>query len=172
MKYPFPKLLLLFLLFTSPVFIACANVPKIEFASAQPNKSKLYNIKKVVDGDTFWLDNGTAKGLKVRLIGVNAPESRKVNRKDVEYFGKEAKIYLTKFLSNKRVRLVYDVAPIDRYGRTLAYVYLEDGTFLNAHLVKNGYASVMTIPPNVKYADYFVKLQRDARLNNRGLWRR
>jgi len=54
----------------------------------------------------------------------------------------------------------------------LAYVYLEDGTFLNAHLVKNGYASVMTIPPNVKYADYFVKLQREARLNKRGLWRR
>jgi micrococcal nuclease len=125
-----------------------------------------------VDGDTFWIDNGTAKGLKVRLIGVNAPESRKTNRKDVEYFGKEAKNYLIKFLSNKRVRLVYDIAPKDRYGRALAYVYLEDGTFLNAHLVKNGYASVMTIPPNVKYADYFVKLQREARLNKRGLWRR
>ena len=125
-----------------------------------------------MDGDTFWIDNGTDKGLKVRLIGVNAPESRKTNRKDVEYYGKEAKNYLTKFLSNKRVRLVYDVVPKDRYGRTLAYVYLEDGTFLNAHLIKNGYASVMTIPPNVKYADYFVKLQRESRLNRRGLWGR
>ena len=172
MKSIFHKIFLLFLLFTAPVFIACSNIPDKEIASSQPNKSKLYSIKKIVDGDTFWIDNGTAKGLKVRLIGVNAPESRKTNRKDVEYFGKEAKNYLIKFLSNKRVRLVYDIAPKDRYGRALAYVYLEDGTFLNAHLVKNGYASVMTIPPNVKYADYFVKLQREARLNKRGLWRR
>jgi micrococcal nuclease len=125
-----------------------------------------------VDGDTFWIDNGTAKGLKVKLIRVNAPESCKTNRKDVEYFGIEAKNYLTKLLRNKIVRLVYDVAPQDRFGRALAYVYLEDGTFLNGHLVKNGYASVMTIPPNVKYADYFVKLQREARLNKRGLWGR
>ncbi|WP_291403163.1 thermonuclease family protein [Daejeonella sp.] len=172
MKSIFPKIFLLFLLFTAPVFIACSNIPDTEIASSQPNKSKLYSIKKIVDGDTFWIDNGVAKGLKIRLIGVNAPESRKTNRKDVEYFGKEAKNYLIKFLSNKRVRLVYDVAPKDRYGRALAYVYLEDGTFLNAHLVKNGYASVMTIPPNVKYADYFVKLQREARLNKRGLWGR
>ena len=125
-----------------------------------------------MDGDTFWIDNGTAKGLKVKLIRVNAPESCKTNRKDVEYFGIEAKNYLTKLLRNKIVRLVYDVAPQDRFGRALAYVYLEDGTFLNGHLVKNGYASVMTIPPNVKYADYFVKLQREARLNKRGLWGR
>jgi micrococcal nuclease len=172
MKSIFPKIFLLFLHFTAPVFIACSNIPETEIVSSQPNKSKLYSIKKIVDGDTFWIDNGTAKGLKVRLIGVNAPESRKTNRKDVEYYGKEAKNYLIKFLSNKRVRLVYDIAPKDRYGRALAYVYLEDGTFLNAHLVKNGYASVMTIPPNVKYADYFVKLQREARLNKRGLWGR
>jgi micrococcal nuclease len=172
MKYLYPKTLLLFLLFTSPILIACSNVPETEIASSQPNKSKLYSIKKIVDGDTFWIDNGTAKGLKVRLIGINTPESRKTNRKDVEYFGKEAKNYLTKLLSNKRVRLVYDLTPQDRCGRALAYVYLEDGTFLNAHLVKNGYASVMTIPPNVKYADYFVKLQREARLNKRGLWHR
>jgi micrococcal nuclease len=170
MKSTLQKLLLILL--TCPIFFASFNLPEVEIASSQPNKSKLYSIKKIVDGDTFWIDNRTAKGLKVRLIGVNAPESRKTNRKDVEYYGKEAKTYLTKLLSNKRVRLVYDVAPKDRYGRALAYVYLEDGTFLNAHLVKNGYASVMTIPPNVKYADYFVKLQREARLNNRGLWGR
>ena len=58
------------------------------------------------------------------------------------------------------------------YGRTLAYVYLEDGTFLNAELVKQGYAMVMTVPPNVKYAHLFVKLQQEARENNRGLWKK
>ncbi len=56
----------------------------------------------------------------------------------------------------------------DRYGRLLAYVYLEDGTFVNAWLVENGYAMVMTIPPNVRNQDVFLKLQREAK---RGLWR-
>jgi micrococcal nuclease len=68
------------------------------------------------------------------------------------------------------VKLQYDVDRIDQYGRTLAYVYLEDGTFVNAEIVKNGYAQIMTVPPNVKYADKFLKLQQEARENNRGLW--
>jgi micrococcal nuclease len=172
MKFLFPKIIFLFLLIGNPIFTASASNLETETVIPQQNKSKLYAIKKIVDGDTFWIENGTPKGLKIRLIGVNSPESRKVYRKDVEYYGKEAKLYLTKFLINKRVRLVFDVAPLDRFGRTLAYVYLEDGTFLNAHLVKNGYASVMTIPPNVKFAEYFVKLQREARLSGRGLWGR
>lgn len=127
-------------------------------------------VTKVVDGDTFWADNGTKKGIKVRLIGVDAPESRKTFKKEVGYYGKEAKEYLTNLLKKKGVKLEYDVTRTDRYGRTLAYVYLEDGTFVNAELVKNGYAMVMTVPPNVKYAEEFVKLQQEARENNHGLW--
>jgi micrococcal nuclease len=73
-------------------------------------------------------------------------------------------------LDGKLVRLEYDIDRFDQYKRTLAYVYLEDGTFVNADLVKNGYAMVMTVPPNVKYADEFVKLQREAREKGRGLW--
>jgi micrococcal nuclease len=124
-----------------------------------------------VDGDTFWADDGTSKGVKIRLIGVDAPESRKTFKKEVGYFGKEAKAYLTNLLIGKSVRLEYDVNRTDQYGRTLAYVYLQDGSFVNADLVKNGYAMTLTIPPNVKYADEFVKLQEDARENNRGLWK-
>ncbi len=60
----------------------------------------------------------------------------------------------------------------DRYGRLLAYVYLEEGTFVNAWLVENGYAVVMTIPPNVKNQELFLKLQREAREERRGLWER
>lgn len=59
----------------------------------------------------------------------------------------------------------------DKYGRLLAYVYLEDGTFVNAWLVENGYAMVMTVPPNVKYQELFLKLQREARGARRGLWK-
>ncbi len=57
----------------------------------------------------------------------------------------------------------FDVQQFDKYGRILAYIYLEDGTFVNAWLVENGYAVVMTVPPNVKHQDLFLKLQREAR---------
>ncbi len=129
-----------------------------------------YTVKKVVDGDTFWIDDGTSKGAKVRLIGVDAPESRRTGRKEVGYYGKEAKAHLESFLLNRRVRLEYDVNRYDRYMRILAYAYLEDGTFLNAYLVENGYAMVLTVPPNVKHTDLFLKLQQNARIQNKGLW--
>ncbi len=129
-----------------------------------------YPVTKVIDGDTFWVDNKTRKGIKIRLIGVDAPESKNVFKKKIGYYGKESKLYLSDMLSGQRVKLVCDVDSLDPYGRTLAYVYLEDGTFINAELLKNGYAMVMTIPPNVKFADEFVRLQQDARINNKGLW--
>jgi hypothetical protein len=71
----------------------------------------------------------------------------------------------------KKVRLEYDVQTRDKYGRLLAYVYLEDGIFLNAELVKQGYAHVSTYPPNIKHAEEFVRLQQEAREKDRGLWR-
>ena len=126
-------------------------------------------IKKFVDGDTFWVDDGSKKGLKIRLIGVNTPETVHP-QKPVEFYGKEASAYVKDLLIGKKIRLEFDVVRVDRYGRTLAYVFLKDGTFLNAELVKNGYAQIMTIPPNVKYSEKFLKLEREARDNNRGLW--
>lgn len=131
-----------------------------------------YRISKFVDGDTFWVANEKQAPIKIRLIGIDAPESRKSGKKEVDYFGKEASVYLEKLLTGRRLRLEYDVTKNDRYKRTLAYVFMEDGTFLNAHLVENGYAMVMTVPPNVKYADLFVKLQNKARIQKRGLWGR
>jgi len=131
---------------------------------------KYLEVKSVVDGDTFWADNGSEKGIKIRLIGIDAPETRNTGRKAIGYFGQQSKEYLTRLLENKKVRLEYDVDRTDQYNRTLAYVFLTDGTFVNAELVRQGYAMVMTIPPNVKYADRFVKLERKARKNNKGLW--
>jgi micrococcal nuclease len=81
------------------------------------------------------------------------------------------KEYLTELIIGKSVKLLSDIDSLDQYGRTLSYVYLEDGTFINAELVKNGYAMIMTVPPNVKYADLFLELQIEARENNRGLWK-
>jgi micrococcal nuclease len=141
-----------------------------EEAIDQGSSKNYYVVTKVSDGDTFWVEKEDGAKEKVRLIGIDAPESRNTGQKKIGYFGKEAKNYLTKYLLNKKVRLETDVRPRDRYNRLLAYVYLENGTFLNAHLVKNGYAMVYTVPPNVKHADYFVKLQQEARKNKRGLW--
>lgn len=134
------------------------------------NPSGYMDVRSVVDGDTFWADDGSQKGIKIRLIGVDAPESRNTGQKKTGYYGQQSKEYLTKMLVNKRIRLEYDVGKKDQYDRTLAYVYLADGTFVNAELVKEGYAMVMTVPPNVQYAEKFVILERRARKNNRGLW--
>jgi micrococcal nuclease len=102
---------------------------------------------------------------------VDAPEPRNSGRKLKGYFGSESSVYLARLIDGRKVRLEYDVSRYDRYGRTLAYVYLDDGTFVNADLVKKGYATVMTIPPNVRYADEFVKLAEKARKQKRGLWK-
>ncbi|MFW6248535.1 MAG: thermonuclease family protein, partial [Bacteroidota bacterium] len=91
-------------------------------------------------------------------------------QKPVEFYGKEASDFVKKMLEGKKVKLEYDVQEKDRYGRTLAYVYLEDGTFLNAELVRQGYAQVMTIPPNVKFSELFLDLQKKAREGELGLW--
>jgi micrococcal nuclease len=127
-------------------------------------------VTRVIDGDTFVADDGSEKGVIIRLIGVDAPESRNTRRRKIGYYGQQSKEYLSRLLENQMVRLEYDVDKTDPYNRTLAYVYLADGTFVNAELVKQGYAQIMTIPPNVKYAERFLKLQRRARNNNRGLW--
>ena len=73
----------------------------------------------------------------------------------------------------KEVRLEKDVSETDRYGRLLRYVYVSangGAIFVNEEMVRNGYAQVMTIPPDIKYASLFVEAQREAREAKRGLW--
>ncbi len=135
-----------------------------------PVRGHLVTVTRVVDGDTFWADDGSPKGMKIRLTGIDAPESRRSFRKEAGYFGAASKAYLTKLLQNRKVTLETDISPKDRYGRTLAYVYLSDGTFVNAEMVKQGYATIMTVPPNIKYAEVFARLQAEAREHKRGLW--
>jgi micrococcal nuclease len=133
----------------------------------------------VVDGDTIQLETGES----VRLIGIDTPEMHESDKlyrdsertrqdiKVIKKLGERAYQFTKKLVEGKRVSLEFDVEKYDRYNRLLAYVYLKDGTFVNAEIVKQGYASLMTIPPNVKYADLFSKLYREARENKRGLWK-
>lgn len=123
-----------------------------------------YYVKKVVDGDTIVLSNG----LKVRYIGIDAPEMHHKN-KDVVAMGEKAKEFNKSLVMGKKVTLEYDIETHDKYGRALAYVYA-DGLFVNAAMIKEGYAMVYTLPPNVKYQELFLTLQREARDNQRGLW--
>ena len=139
-------------------------------STAVKGDNAFYPVLSITDGDTFRIADGSPKGQVIRLIGVDAPESRNSARKKIAPYGKEASDYLVTIIGGKKVRLEYDVDRTDRYGRTLAYVYLDDGTFVNAELVKNGYAMVMTVPPNVKYAEDFLRLYRRARNRGRGLW--
>lgn len=153
-------------------FAVLALLLQVNAQSDRKNREKAiyYPVSRVVDGDTFWVDDGSEKGIKVRLTGVDAPETRNSRNKVKAAFGDESTRYLTGLIAGKRVRLEYDIDTLDQYGRTLAYVYLEDGTFVNANMLKEGYAMVLTVPPNVKYTEEFVKLARKARERNRGLW--
>jgi micrococcal nuclease len=130
-------------------------------------------VARVIDGDTFELSDGR----KVRLIGVNTPESTT----RTEEYGKEASNYTKSKLEGKEVYLQKDVSETDRYGRLLRIVWLKVPTddmneneirskMFNADLVINGYAEPSTYPPDVKYAEYFRKFAREAREAERGLW--
>lgn len=123
-------------------------------------------VTRVVDGDTLLIDGHE----RVRLIGVNTPESVDP-RRPVEFFGKEAAAFVRRTAEGRRVRLEPGDEVRDRYGRTLAFVYLEDGTFLNAEIIRQGYGHAYTRYP-FRYADEFRDLEREARANRRGLWAR
>ena len=124
-------------------------------------------VTRVVDGDTaeVMLDG---REVDVRFIGIDTPESVAPDE-PIECFGEQASAYTESRIEGRTVRLEYDVERTDRYGRTLAYVWI-GAELLNATLVAEGYAVVTTYPPNVKYVDRFVAAQREARAAGRGLW--
>jgi micrococcal nuclease len=125
-------------------------------------------VVRVVDGDTIHVQLAD-RVEKIRYIGVNTPEIHHPTRGE-EPGGREAAAVNRRLVGGRHVRVELDVRTRDRYGRLLAYVWVGD-TMVNAELVRQGYAQVMTVPPNVRYQDLFVKLQREARDAGRGLWR-
>ena len=124
-------------------------------------------VVRVVDGDTIHVRVGDHVE-KVRYIGVNTPEVHHP-RKGEEPGGRDAMAVNRSLVDRRQVRLETDVQARDRYGRLLAYVWIGD-VMINAELVSRGYAQVMTVPPNVRHQALFLKLQRDARDAERGLW--
>lgn len=129
-----------------------------------PPNAESARVARVVDGDTIVL-SGIGKA---RLIGVDTPEVFG----GVECFGREASAFAKRELDGESVKVASQVDRRDRYDRELVDVWLSDGRFFNAMLVARGYAQPLTIPPNVEYADLFVRLSRQARSAGRGLWSR
>ena len=125
----------------------------------------LVKVKRVIDGDTILLQNGE----KVRYIGVNAPEVDH-SPKGAEPLGQEAKEVNRRLVEGKRVKLEFDAERRDKYGRLLAYVFLEDGTFINGWLVQRGLAKAVFYSPNLKYQDLLKKLEQEAREKQLGVW--
>ena len=143
-------------------------LPLLAAASPASAGSVEGTVVRIVDGDTIYVQLAD-RVEKIRYIGVNAPEVHHP-LKGEEPGGREAAEVNRRLVDGRHVRLELDVRTRDRYGRLLAYVWAGD-TMVNAELVRLGYAQVVTVPPNVRYQQLFIKLQREARDSHRGLWR-
>ncbi|HXF83264.1 MAG TPA: thermonuclease family protein [bacterium] len=140
-------------------------------------------VLRWIDGDTVRAAVG-ASVVRIRLIGIDAPETSAGERAwrqgaelkhdvaTVVALGQLAKAAAERLApAGAAVQVELDVQTHDRYGRLLAYLWRRDGRMVNEELVRAGYAMVLTIPPNVKYADRFLRAQREARTAGRGLWK-
>ncbi len=143
------------------------NIKAVESVSENPGEEQ-YEVIKVVDGDTIQIMyNG--KKERLRLIGIDTPESVHSDETKNTEEGRIASEYVKSFLEGKYVTLEFDVEERDQYDRLLAYVYL-DGEMVNKKIIRDGYASLETVPPNVKYVDEFTALLKEAKEAKRGLW--
>lgn len=133
-----------------------------------PNGKVESKVLRVVDGDTLKIQIAD-KDYKVRLLGVDTPESVSPKKEKNTKEGKIASEYTKKNLEGKDIILEFDVSPYDRYGRLLAYVYV-DGICYNEKLLEEGYAKVMMISPNVKNSKYYRQIEKQAKENNAGFW--
>jgi micrococcal nuclease len=124
-------------------------------------------VTRVVDGDTVEATVGGAVE-DIRYIGLDTPESVAPGQ-PVECFGRRAAEFNRRLVEGRIVRLVFDDERRDHYGRLLAYVYLGD-EFVNAALVRRGYARTLTIAPNDRFAGLFARLEQEAGNAGRGLW--
>src|SRR3990167_218588 len=143
---------------------------KAPYQETAMDKKKMFKVVSVVDGDTIKV-NVRGKIESVRLLAIDTPET-KDPRKPVQCFGNEATKKMSSFVAGKFVKLVDDRSQgnRDKYSRLLRYVYLQDGTFVNAEMVKQGYAFSYKQYPT-KYLNDFNNLERQAREKQLGLWK-
>jgi len=146
-------------------FLLCLLI--MIFAPGPARPAEYCTVVKIIDGDTLEADC-EHRLEKIRLIGVDTPEKYHPE-KSAQFFSEEAADFTRKMADGKRIRIDSDAEKEDRYGRRLSYVYLPDGTFLNAELVRQGYGFVFRRFP-FRFLDEFNQLETEARENRRGLW--
>lgn len=159
---------LIMTLLISLSFVSCFGKDVKSNNLDKRNLEEVY-VTKVIDGDTFvYRKNG--KNIKVRLVGINTPELHHPFKGE-EYFGKEAKEFIKNKIYNKKVYLEKDEEDLDKYGRELRYVWISDDEMLNDELLREGFADVMTIKPNVKYEKNFRESLKKAKIERKGMWK-
>lgn len=159
----FPLILVLLLVFASGCTIfGIPDPPGVSEEYGAPPRGDRAKVTWVYDGDTVEVEMGGDE-YKVRYIGVDTPEI------DQPYYEEASKANFD-LVKNQDVILVRDVSNTDQYDRLLRYVYLTDGTFVNAELLRNGYGRTINIPPDVANERYFERLQAEARREGLGLW--
>jgi micrococcal nuclease len=131
----------------------------------------LFKVTHVYDGDTIQISTGQ----KIRYIGIDTPELQLNNAE--QCYAQEAFQKNRELVNGKYIRLEKDISQTDKYGRLLRYIYLIDPITMEEQsvgdlLVQDGYARVLTIPPDVKYTQRLLLLQQEAQVNNRGLWKK
>jgi micrococcal nuclease len=152
------------------VVVVASRVTHHASADASASTSTKTTVDRVIDGDTIVAKyNGQLD--RVRFIGMDTPETVDPD-KPVGCYGKQASDYTKSLLpKGTPIRMQFDADHHDKYGRLLAYIYRDsDDMFVNAQLVRQGYATVLTIPPNVEHVDEFTQLAAQARQQNLGLW--
>ncbi len=145
------------------------SIIKIQEEGLQPYGYINAFVEKVVDGDTFHIKHGN-EDYKVRMLDVDTPESIK-SGVDAQPYALEASELTKKTLTGQKIKLVFEKDTTDQYGRLLAHVILEDGTYYNALMVENGYAISVFYSPNTLFKDYFSELQNKAIENKAGFWK-
>lgn len=154
----------------SLIIIFLALLVSYFYPNTIKNSGNKIIVSRVIDGDTIVLQTGE----KLRYIGIDTPE---INfGKNPECYALKAKEFNQKLVEKKEIKIEKDVSEKDKFGRLLRYVFIEDeasssAIFVNEYLVRQGYAIVSTYPPDVKYIEDLLLAQKDARENNRGLWK-
>lgn len=155
--------------------ISLLSIMSLLFCSvtcAQKEKD-YYKVIEIHDGDTVTVVTNSFLGIfakteRIRLIGIDAPE---LGQKP---WGRKAKDHLKKLIeeSDWQVKVELDIQHRDKYGRTLAYLWDKQGRMINYMMVRDGFALIYTIPPNVKYVEWFIEAQKLARQEKKGIWKK
>ena len=158
----------IFVLIFSALSVGSNLVPNIAPTPSSPSEYR--KITKVIDGDTIETDHFE----RIRYIGMNTPEIANKDKPD-QCFALAAKQKNEELVLNKTVRLEKDVSETDKYKRLLRFVYVtrpnSNEIMVNQYLLQEGYAQLMSIPPDIAKADQFKKLQQEARIAQKGLWK-